>query len=246
MSRRGGKLHTAIEFKGGTVTLMTLHVYSIDPATVQLALADRVGQAPQFFRDAPVVLDFGGVYSDTFSCAQAQDILEAVRSQHLQPIAARTSDNEAVQQALQEAGLPLLRALDKDRALTTGDDGEGEHQNNQEGAAAEPSEYSTTVDRVVRSGQQVYAPRGDLVIVGSSGAGSELIADGNIHVYGALRGRAICGINGNTKARIFCQSLEAELVSVAGTYKVLEDLADMQGRSAQIWLEQQLLRIGGL
>lgn len=105
------------------------------------------------------------------------------------------------------------------------------------------------VTRPVRSGQQVYAKDTDLVVLGQIGPGAELIADNNIHVYGPLRGRALCGVGGNTNARIFCQSLEAELVSVAGTYKVLEEIPDtLRGRPAQIWysVDQDRLMIEAL
>ena len=76
----------------------------------------------------------------------------------------------------------------------------------------------------MRSGQQIYAPDGDLIILSSVSPGAEILADGSIHVYGALRGRALAGIKGNTEARIFCKSLEAELISVAGCFQVHEDI----------------------
>lgn len=80
------------------------------------------------------------------------------------------------------------------------------------------------IRHAVRSGQQVYAPRGDLIVIGSVSAGAEILADGNIHVYGSLRGRALAGVKGDTEAHIFCQKLEAELLSIAGHYKMDEDL----------------------
>lgn len=93
----------------------------------------------------------------------------------------------------------------------------------------------TLVKRPVRSGQQVYARDTDLIVLGQIGPGAEIIADNNIHVYGPLRGRALCGVSGNQQARIFCQSLEAELVSVAGNYKVLEEIPEeLRGKPAQI------------
>jgi len=98
--------------------------------------------------------------------------------------------------------------------------------------------------RPVRSGQQVYARETDLIVMGQVGAGAEVIADNHIHIYGALRGRALCGVAGNTDARIFCQSLEAELVSVAGNFRVLESIPeDLRGKPAQIWLDQERLNI---
>jgi len=82
------------------------------------------------------------------------------------------------------------------------------------------------LNKPIRSGQQVYAQDTDLIIMGPVGPGAEVIADNNIHVYGSLRGRALCGVKGNSSARIFCQSLEAELVSVAGNYRMLETIPE--------------------
>ena len=100
------------------------------------------------------------------------------------------------------------------------------------------------VDRPVRSGQQLYARDTDLIIMGQVGPGAEVIADNNIHVYGPLRGRALCGVSGNADTRIFCQSLEAELVSVAGVYRMLETIPEeLRGKPAQIWLDNDRLAI---
>jgi septum site-determining protein MinC len=99
----------------------------------------------------------------------------------------------------------------------------------------------------VRSGQQVYAENRDLTIVTTVGAGAEVIADGSIHIYGALRGRALAGAQGNEKARIFCREFHAELVAIAGHYKVLEDIPQqLHGKAVQIWLEREQLTIAAL
>lgn len=103
------------------------------------------------------------------------------------------------------------------------------------------------VTRPVRSGQQLYARDADLIIMAHVGPGAEIVADNNIHVYGPLRGRALCGVTGNSESRIFCQSLEAELVSVAGNYKVLEEIPEeLFGKPAQIWFEDGRLNIDPL
>jgi septum site-determining protein MinC len=108
----------------------------------------------------------------------------------------------------------------------------------------QPSKIVTTP---IRSGQQVYAPGGDLIIMAAVSAGAEVLADGNIHVYGALRGRALAGVKGDTSARIFCQSLEAELVSIAGTFKVDEDLRNEHWKTAvQIGRDEGALCITAL
>ena len=99
--------------------------------------------------------------------------------------------------------------------------------------------------RPVRGGQQIYAQGGDLVVTASVSPGAELLADGNIHVYGAMRGRALAGIKGNTKARIFCQQMTAEMVSIAGQYKVCEDLRrdPLWGAGVQVSLSGDVLNI---
>jgi septum site-determining protein MinC len=103
---------------------------------------------------------------------------------------------------------------------------------------------SKLITQPIRSGQRVYAAGGDLSVVGSVSSGAELLADGNIHIYGPLRGRALAGLNGDPNTRIFCQDLQAELVSVAGRYRVSENIPEvLQGRPVQVFLDQEILRI---
>ncbi len=100
------------------------------------------------------------------------------------------------------------------------------------------------IKQTIRSGRQVYAPDGDLIIIGSVSAGAEILADGNIHVYGTLRGRALAGVQGNHSASIFCHSLQAELISIAGIYLLSEDVPeDKIGKITQTSLEQERLQI---
>jgi septum site-determining protein MinC len=125
-----------------------------------------------------------------------------------------------------------------------------------EGAAPRPPRQAVTraaapgsllVTRPIRSGQRIYASGGDLVVVAQVSSGAEVMADGNIHVYGALRGRALAGVKGNREARIFCQSLHAELVSVAGHYRISENIGpDLKGEAVQIHLQEQRLLIESL
>ena len=99
----------------------------------------------------------------------------------------------------------------------------------------------------VRSGQQIYAEQRDLTVLGPAGAGAEVIADGPIPIYGPLRGRALAGAQGFEQARIFCREFHAELVAIAGHYKVLEDIPrDVRGKPAQVWLEHGQIRIAAL
>jgi septum site-determining protein MinC len=115
--------------------------------------------------------------------------------------------------------------------------------------AAEPvklatSSQTTVIDKPLRSGQRIYA-KGDLVVLGLVSYGAEVIAEGNIHIYAPLRGRALAGVQGNHDARIFCTCLEAELISIAGIYRTTENPlpADVLGKPVQIWLEEEKLMI---
>jgi septum site-determining protein MinC len=109
------------------------------------------------------------------------------------------------------------------------------------GAAGLPS---LIIDQPVRSGQSIVFTEGDVTVLGSVASGSEIVAGGSIHVYGALRGRALAGATGNPDARIFCRKLEAELVAIDGLYKTAEDMqAQLRGQPAQVWLEGDAMKI---
>ncbi|CAB3766510.1 septum site-determining protein MinC [Paraburkholderia solisilvae] len=106
------------------------------------------------------------------------------------------------------------------------------------------SSQTMVIDKPLRSGQRIYA-KGDLVVLGLVSHGAEIIAEGNIHIYAPLRGRALAGVHGNHDARIFCTCLEPELISIAGIYRTTENPlpADVQGKPVQIWLNEEKLMI---
>jgi septum site-determining protein MinC len=113
--------------------------------------------------------------------------------------------------------------------------------------AAKPQPTSLLVESPVRSGQTIYYPNGDVVVLGSVGSGAEVVAGGSIHIYGALRGRAMAGVNGNPRARIFCRKIEAELLAIGGYYRTADDLeADLRNRPIQAWLDGETMMIAAL
>lgn len=115
-------------------------------------------------------------------------------------------------------------------------------QSKQPATEARPVLQSIVIRQPVRSGQSVIFPEGDVTIVGSVASGSEIIAGGSVHIYGALRGRAMAGSVGNASARIFCRKLEAELVAIDGVYKTAEDMAsNLRGQAVQLWLEDDTI-----
>ncbi|HDZ56316.1 MAG TPA: septum site-determining protein MinC [Pseudomonas xinjiangensis] len=229
--------------KGGMLTMTVIELVRQEPDRFARQLADKVGQAPNFFKDTPVVISLDKLDTDLDAATMAH-LLRICRESGLQPMALRGA--EKFRRLAQQSGLVLmLPGRGRDRAV------EPEAQPApapapEKPVAAEPM-ASKVVTQPIRSGQQVYARGGDLVVLASVSPGSELLADGNIHVYGPLRGRALAGVRGNTEARIFCQSLEAELVSIAGQYKVAEDLRrHLWKEGAQISLEGDSLKIAPL
>jgi septum site-determining protein MinC len=113
--------------------------------------------------------------------------------------------------------------------------------------APEPPPGSLLVETPVRSGQTVYHPDGDVIVLGSVGSGAEIVAGGSIHIYGALRGRALAGASGNTKARIFCRRLEAELLAIAGYYRTADEVEEeFRNQPVQAWLDGNAMLIEAL
>jgi len=107
-----------------------------------------------------------------------------------------------------------------------------------------PATKTTVITNPIRSGQQIIEPEGDLVVLSHSGAGSELLAAGSIHVYGKISGRVIAGMQGDTTARIFCKDLQAELIAIAGQYLLLDEAeTDLVGKSAMIYLNEGHIHI---
>ncbi len=107
-----------------------------------------------------------------------------------------------------------------------------------------PQATARVIEGAVRSGQSIVFPEGDLTIIGSVSSGAEVVAGGSIHIYGALRGRAVAGSTGNTHARIFCRKLEAELLAIDGHYTTADDIApDVLGQATQAWLESDTIRV---
>ncbi len=247
--------------KGGLFPLTLLEISRFDPADFAQQLADKAASAPAFFKQTPVVLSFDDFIGDV-SALPLADILALCRDQGLLPVALRSGVEGLAQQA-QALNLAIMPATRVKPAPEPQIEAETENSEAPEAKQSEPEapasaqlelspsnhveinrNPSKIITTPIRSGQQVYAPGGDLIIMAAVSAGAEVLADGNIHVYGALRGRALAGVKGDLSARIFCQSLEAELVSIAGTFKVDEDLRSEHWKSAvQIGRDEQSLCI---
>ncbi len=202
--------------KGTAYTLTTLQLLSLDYETMNAQLASKVEQAPKFFNNTPVVLDLQKVASLPVAIDFTK-LLNMMRQHKLIPVGIRGGTPEQNGRAL-ALGLAIM--------YDTRYNEQEKPQQEKLQPAKDPGTQtpSLLVTQPVRSGQQIYARGGDLIITAPVSAGAEVIADGHIHIYAPLRGRALAGVNGDKNARIFCSCLEAELVSVAGQYSVNEDL----------------------
>lgn len=244
------------ELKFGQVGIANLRMRTLDVAQLANEMRERVQRAPNMFGRAAVVLDFGGL-SKAPSLEEARALIAGLHEAGVFPVALAygTKDVDALAQTL---GLPLLskfRAQYESAADTSAQDAlpvvadvaPAKHSRTTVAAAPSKSGPGLMHSTPVRSGQQVYADNRDLTVVNTVGAGAEVIADGSIHIYGALRGRALAGAQGDESARIFCREFHAELVAIAGNYKVLEDIpAELRGKPVQVWLDQGQLKLAAL
>ncbi|MBV2132816.1 septum site-determining protein MinC [Pseudomonas sp. MAP12] len=235
--------------KGNMLAITVLELARNDLARLDRQLAEKVAKAPNFFNDTPVLLGLEHL-AEADAELDLGSLLDICHRHGLLALGARASRPGDIA-AVEELGLPLLPpASGRERPLPEPIEAPppepAEAEPAEDAQPAEPEVQPTLViTRPVRGGQQIYAHGGDLVVLSAVSPGAELIADGNIHVYGPLRGRVLAGANGNVEARIFCQQLTAELLSIAGRYKVAEDLrrSPQWGKAVQVSLSGDVLNI---
>jgi septum site-determining protein MinC len=224
--------------QGAVFTVMVVRAAMLRDPSFEAELGEQVRRSPRFFLNAPVVLDLRGAAEFT----QEAEFVEAkqVLSRHTLTLIGIQNAAPAQLEAAAAAGLASFapNATQPNRPRHT------------EPASAAPPDpprgpnKSLLVTQPVRSGTQIYARGTDLVVTAPVSPGAEIMADGNIHVYAALRGRALAGASGDVEARIFCSRLEAELVSIAGHYLVSDQIPpEQRGLAVQIALADDRLTI---
>lgn len=246
----------ACDLRFGQVGMACVRVRRADAVAVGGELERRVRSAPQMFEHAAVVLDLSHLLHLP-DAGTLDALLEAVRSAGMLPVglAYGTNETEALARRL---GLPLIAKFRAAYEPATGNASATPAQSapaavadTREAILAEPPADSPHTAMYhagsVRSGQQLYARDCDLIVTGAIANGAEVIADGNIHIYGSLRGRAMAGAQGDTSARIFVADFRAELVAIAGQYRVFEEIPDqLEGQSVQCWLDGEKLLLAKL
>ena len=188
-----------------------------------------LARSPEFFVGKPVVLDLSAV---DLSQSAIAHLIKSLEQRNI-----RILGIEGVNAAQLTTSMPPLLTSGRDCLLA---------QTEPRKPEAKPKPNSLLLDSPVRSGQSIFS-EGDVTVLGSVASGAEIVAGGSIHVYGALRGRAMAGSNGNATARIFCQKIEAELLAINGYYQTAEEIdGDLRHRPAQAWLEGASIKIAPL
>jgi septum site-determining protein MinC len=222
--------------QGAVFTVMVVRAGMLRDPVFETELAEQIRLSPRFFLNAPVVLDLkdAAEFTREAEFAEAREILR----RHTLSLIGVQNSAPAQLEAAAGAGLASF-------APNAPQPGRSPPREPTRTASATPVAAKTRlVTQPVRSGTQIYARGADLVVTAAVSPGAEIIADGNIHVYGALRGRALAGAGGDVDARIFCSRLEAELVSIAGRYLVSEQLPpEQQGFPVQIALVDERLTV---
>jgi septum site-determining protein MinC len=236
----GNARETACEIRFGQVGLAQVRLRSIDAAAVHDEIAARLATAPQMFERTAVCLDLSALEKEP-EVAELREVLDAIRRAGMLPVglAHGTAAVDALARTLELPVLTQFRAQTKAPPVPA--------EPAKKSPVAETAEFSNPTllhHQPVRSGQRVYARHRDLVVTSVVGAGAEVMADGCIHIYGALRGRAAAGARGEVTARIFAQDFRAELVSIAGVFRVFETVpAELVGKPVQAWLDGDDLRV---
>lgn len=234
--------------KGSVVTTVLLEVRVPNVDQIELGLKEKISQVPQFFDQVPLIIDLNACINEV-TLESMQVLIDRCRQLGLAVIGWRCAEDDIPSWRF-DCPLPLLpnaksRSISsKSEAPTPAKDPDVVIRTVVE--EIEVSQPTKIITKPVRSGQQIYAS-GDLVVMSQVSAGAEVLAEGNIHVYGALRGRALAGVKGNAEARVFCKSLEAELVAIAGNFMLSDALQKIIWKdAAQVLLVDDTLEIAPL
>ncbi len=207
----------SFNLKMSMLSLSEIELSTNNLNNVLLTLEKKAEIAAEFLKNSPVVINLKNLPTDE-TTVDFKQLNQLLRQYQMLPIGYKNATDEQANNA-QQAGLVLLQDTIKNNKKTS----EAPTKSTKKEAKPFTSVPAKIVKGTVRSGQQIIA-QGDLIIVGSVSATAEVLAVGNIHIYGSLRGRALAGIAGNANTLIYCQKMQAELVSIAGVYQLSEDM----------------------
>ncbi len=228
---------TTFEIKSANLPLVALLLKSADLARLSAEFAQRFGDVPDFFDHDPLVIDLQPLQlAEPGAALDVAALATLLRGYRLNPLAVRGGSDEQMAQAVAAGLTPAPEATVQRTAPAT--PAAAPTAVPEPVAPPQPAPGALVIDKPLRSGQQVYARGRDLVVMAMVNPGAEVIADGHIHVYAPLRGKAIAGARGNGDARIFALAMDPELISIAGIYRTSETAlpAEVRGKAAQVRL----------
>ncbi len=239
---------TGVVFKGRMMTLTVLEVRETDSTRIEEQIDAQIARAPGFFERMPVLLSLPNSVPDLVALSGI------IRKAGMVPVGVLDPSPE-VREVAEAADLATMDSPARGAAKAAAEpaaasdapvEQQASSQNADEPVSRDepPRTPTRLVTKPVRSGQQIYARGGDLVIATSVSEGAEVLADGHIHIYGALRGRALAGATGDTEARIYCRRFEPDLVAIAGCYKVADAIEEgVRSRAVSVRLDNDNLSI---
>jgi septum site-determining protein MinC len=234
-----GNAPATFEIKSANLPLVALLLKSADLTQFAQELQQRYGDMPAFFDNDPLLIDLS-LLPDTVAAVDFAALVNTLRPYSLLPIAVRGGRAELIAQA-QASGLVLATdaIVQRSAAAATPSPASSAAAPAAKPATPVAPTSAMVIDKPLRSGQQVYARGRDLIVMAMVNPGAEVIADGHIHVYAPLRGKAMAGARGNVEARIMALSMEAQLLSIAGVYRTSENALppSVHGQAAQVRLE---------
>lgn len=239
-----GSARTSFDLKSAQLPVVAVVLKDTDIHVLAHDLAERLAADPDFFDNDPVLIDLSHV-SEADQPVDFAELRRVLRSHHTQPVAVR-GGSASQMAAAHEAGLMAAPdALPARSAPVEVREVEVIREVEVVREIPAPMSDALIIDRPLRSGQQVYARNTDVVVLGMVSYGAEVIADGNVHVYAPLRGRAVAGARGNTEARIFSTCMEPQLLSIAGIYRAIDSALppDVAGKPAKVRLEGEKIII---
>jgi septum site-determining protein MinC len=234
----------AFEIDGSVASVTVLRLKTINVAHIEEELRARVASLGHMFPYSPVVVDVAELDDASAQELPLHDLADRLRACKLLPVGAANLPPSAVWNAA-AAGMAVVQLAPASvRTVEPARPDASVEPPRSDATPPDRAVSTVTVRQPVRSGQVIYAQRADLVVLAPVNAGAQVIADGHIHVYGPLRGRALAGAQGMADACVFCQSLEAELISVAGQYLLPDEIpVEHRGAPAQVSIEAGRFRI---
>jgi septum site-determining protein MinC len=249
----------AFHLKADLVAMTVLQITEASIEAIEKQLKDAISKAPAYFKDAPIIIDISKIPMTLKEFVDLHALSNLLKKLGLSPVGIRGS-LEKQDEILHQIGLTKLNA----RSAPTSEEKAEADLDHEASQALEKNARKTTeklkagapslsapsaqptkvITKPVRSGMQIYAKDADLLILSSVNSGGEVIADGNIYVFGALKGRALAGAKGNPQARIICEQLDAELVAIAGQYLTKETLGNFSQQKGMLHIylhEKQLM-----